>query len=416
MHKIKYFIALGLGFVAFESIAFSETVQCSNPEKTTTLTIVKKGYSGSYSAPMLVATLKASSIRGSYEFTVKRRKKSKNIFYQDHLYRKTFELKIASETVSGSNLLAELTLDRGTAFQSNFPDLECSITGEPFPPLVACPDEPNAAFINAAKYGSVEHLEALLECGADVNFRDSSGCTALLYVSDLACGYWSQPEGHPADPRSAEAPRLSSRSALILNDLVQTLVEYGAALETKDPTNDETTLLKLTKYGQISALDLLMEAKPNMNAQDRAGNTSVMNAAFRRNDLLLRTLLHGKPDLRLKNKLGQTAYDIAELKGYEELFELLKPVEASAILEGRGDGSCTPTMVHLEKDKPVEIILKASSTAMFLLEAPDLGLELMAMSGGTAHKTITPARSGTFPFTCGVHGSSTPTRGSFMVM
>jgi hypothetical protein len=31
-------------------------------------------------------------------------------------------------------------------------------------------------------------MDALLECGADVNFRDSNGCTPLLYVTDLSYG------------------------------------------------------------------------------------------------------------------------------------------------------------------------------------------------------------------------------------
>ncbi len=85
---------------------------------------------------------------------------------------------------------------------------------------------------------------------------------------------------------------------------------------------------------------------------------------------------------------------------------------------GQDDGTCTPTMVHIMAGEESEIVLQASEVEMFMLTAPDLGIELMAMPGESARVLVTPEEAGTFPFTCGKHGApeEEQTLGEFMVM
>jgi ankyrin repeat protein len=159
-----------------------------------------------------------------------------------------------------------------------------------------------------------------------------------------------------------------------------------------------------------------VDRKASTNVQDIDGDTALMIAAASGNDILVKTVLDGKPDLSLKNKKGETAYMIADKAGYSYLLPLLEVKVNAQTVQGKDDGTCSPTMVHIFKGKAVEIVLKASKDEMFLLTAPDLGLELMAMPGESVSQTITPDKKGTFPFTCGVHGAEKQTKGSFMVM
>lgn len=87
------------------------------------------------------------------------------------------------------------------------------------------------------------------------------------------------------------------------------------------------------------------------------------------------------------------------------------------LIEGLSDGSCKPEMIHLTKNKKVELVLK-SDNEMFVFKANDLQIDLMSMPGHPARKTFTPTQSGEFLFTCGKHGASESqtTHGKIMVM
>ena len=134
--------------------------------------------------------------------------------------------------------------------------------------------------------------------------------------------------------------------------------------------------MKLLNYGQTKGMDQLLTFKPNFNAQNFEGNTALMLAADRADPMIVRTLLRAKPNLLLKNRDGKTARDIAQKKGYEEIADLLTPVTATAKIEGRSDGTCSPAMIHLSRNETVEITL-AGEGAMFSLSSPYLCLDLI---------------------------------------
>lgn len=420
----KTFLGLGiiLALCAGSYSARAEQVKCqtSSPDDKTTVDVAWTHSPGSPAGyQSLTASLKNTSRRWGFTYTVKRKQKNGVVSYVDVLGERSFSISIQTLEVGGSNLPAEAVMDKGLWFEQKIFGLTCSITGAPNPPVVACPkpNELNAKLFYAAKYGSRDQVEWLLDCGAVVDAKDKLGCTPLLAVSDLSCGYRaSQPGTHPADPNAGEAPILSSRDSLSLEDVLTLLLDRGANVDARDPANGETSLVKLVKYGHTSESALLIDRKASVNVQDTEGTTALMIAAASGNDIMVKTVLDGKPDLSLKNKKGETAYVIAEKAGYSYLLELLEMKASTQTVQGKDDGTCAPTMVHIFKGKPVEIVLKASKDEMFLLTAPDLGLELMAMPGESVSQTITPDKKGTFPFTCGVHGAEKQTKGSFMVM
>lgn len=351
----------------------------------------------------MAAEAKNLDLHLNSEFTTNRARKGSYINYTDILGNGIFKLAIDTADETATGFVSSLSISKGLPDEISESNLDCSISGVFTPRELQCPEASklNEKLLEAVKYSPASDVNSLLECGADADFKDSKGCTPLLYVTDFACGGYDGVYGN--------------RSSIDIKDVLGLLIDKGATVEARDPKTQRTALLNLTTLQFWDAMDLLFDSEADVNAQDQKGFTSVMIAADRGSEMTVRTLLRANPDLKLKNKAGLTAYAIAQKKGYEELLDLLVPA-AQALIEGQEDGTCTPDMVHLSVGKTYEVVLKATSGKMFLLTSPDLSIELMAMPGESKKMTFTPKKTGTFPFECGVHGSSTQTKGSFMVM
>ncbi len=323
---------------------------------------------------------------------------------------------IQTNTLSGSTLKSMLSMPL-QGF-SSIP-MTCSVKGQPAPAEPLCPakSQLNDLLIKASRVGAPSEVESLLACGADANAKDERGCTPLLIVSDLGCGYHSSASSDPLDPNVSIRPT-GSRSIFVIDRLVALLARAGADVETQDPVNFQTALHMAAKYSNSDAARILAQLDAGINAQDIDGNTPLMLAAETGSVFNVKTILEFSPNRSLKNKQGMTAYDIAKEFDARDVVDLLRPVTKTITLQGGINGGCDQTMIHVMQGEEIEIALQATSSKMFKLDAPDLGIDLMAMPGETVKQTITPAKQGTFPFVCGVHGApdTQQTHGKFMVM
>ena len=77
-------------------------------------------------------------------------------------------------------------------------------------------------------------------------------------------------------------------------------------------------------------------------------------------------------------------------------------------------GACSPLQIELKEGDSVEFHLVAKEK-MYLMKAPALSLELMAMVGDNARQVITLSKHGQFTFTCGIHGASQQSKGTISV-
>jgi heme/copper-type cytochrome/quinol oxidase subunit 2 len=86
-------------------------------------------------------------------------------------------------------------------------------------------------------------------------------------------------------------------------------------------------------------------------------------------------------------------------------------------ITGAVNGQCSPDMVDLNLGESYEITLEAEQ-GMFLFEAPDFSLSLMAAPNMPAKQVIVPSQKGNFTFKCGIHGApdDQKTIGMIMVM
>ncbi|OQW53834.1 MAG: hypothetical protein A4S09_06350 [Proteobacteria bacterium SG_bin7] len=125
------------------------------------------------------------------------------------------------------------------------------------------------------------------------------------------------------------------------------------------------------------------------------------------NDILVSSLVS-------VDKKAQEGFKAAQIVLDKTKFSCSASGDPEIVIEGQSDGTCKPDVIHLTKGKKVELVLKAANE-MFVLKAPDLEVDLMSMPGQPSRKSITPTKTGTFPFTCGKHGGS-QMNGQIMVM
>jgi hypothetical protein len=114
-------------------------------------------------------------------------------------------------------------------------------------------DNKNEAFIDAVKKGDFRKLKHLLNTGADVNYQNQDGKTALYYTSLT---------GHIG--------------------LSNFLLKKGADIELAS-NSGVNALHVATKRGDPEMVRLLLERGANVDAKDRSGNTALTISLFNSN-------------------------------------------------------------------------------------------------------------------------------------
>lgn len=133
----------------------------------------------------------------------------------------------------------------------------------------------------ASSQGRLETVAVLLEAGADVNAVDSDGLSALMWAS-----------GSEASEDGGYKKGLMEKPTMGHYEVVQTLLEYGAMIDTRD----------------------------------KDGITAIMYACFNGHTSAVKTLLNHGADASFKNKAGKTALQLALTSGF--------PEAAQAIIDG----------------------------------------------------------------------------------
>ncbi len=278
--------------------------------------------------------------------------------------------------------------------------LECEISGV-LPVRPVCTEDINKtkSLIEAIKASDIDLIETTIECGANVNQVDKNGCTPLMIALEPSCG--------EINPIQYNSPFTK------IDQVLDTLINSGAFVNTAD-LEGETPLIKAAKMNIPNIYNTFIALEADFDAQDRLGNTALMYAVLNGNADIIQQLLDGSPDRGLKNKSGQTAYDIAKQLQKESIIDLVRIADTSVVIQGKDDGTCSPLQITLKEGQVVDLTLKATDK-MFKLDSSGLGLDIMADRNSTSKKTFSIDSKGKFKFTCGFHGANKPSEGVITV-
>lgn len=278
-------------------------------------------------------------------------------------------------------------------------DLKCTLSEDLGVTNVCDADEDaeyNDRLMKAVKTLDVDAVEQAVACGADVNMADEAGCNALMAAIDYNAVECKKPEEGPSRRMSDDSWKARYIFTMLLSE--------GASTSQVDKMG-ESIAHKLVRYYEPKLFSVLKADDADLNIQNKWGVTPIMLAVMANSRPSIEALLKAEVDLKKKNILGLTAYDMS-VHLDENLRSMLNPNAQlpGTVIKGEANGSCSPTTINLKMGKPTTITLKANAADMFVMTAPDLDIDLMAAAGGVASKTITTNKMGTFQFECGVHG------------
>lgn len=153
------------------------------------------------------------------------------------------------------------------------------------------PDSEDYTLLSLAiEIKSLNFVNRLIMCGANVNKHDKCGLTPLM----IGVSEYSSSEGE--------------RSALTLR-ILERLIESGADINIQD--NDGQTPLMMAAYRDFhQCVSLLLKNSANLNLQDENGETAVMMALKANSHRCLGLLLSANSDVNIKNRNGDTVMDI----------------------------------------------------------------------------------------------------------
>jgi ankyrin repeat protein len=166
--------------------------------------------------------------------------------------------------------------------------------------------------VAAVEYPDV--FELLLQFGADINFKSSTGHSSLfLGASSLNWGssYLNIPNGHReifdvckrflergADPNNSPANRRSLLHLATLRspETVALLLEHGVDPDIRDE-NGRSPLHWAAYHERLEALKILCDAGADLNLKDKGDHTAVYYAAFYGTPVVVKILLEHGADL-----------------------------------------------------------------------------------------------------------------------
>ena len=290
-------------------------------------------------------------------------------------------------TYNADHSLKSAILDSPTGNFHQLP-VNCVFQGHlPTPQSCSNQADKNKSFLAAIISGNIDDVETAIECGANVNKAEKNGCTPIMFAIDSTCG----------------VNGLKSISSLTSPKfLIDSLISNGAFINVVDKSG-ESPLIKAAKLNLRDVYDSFIAAEANFDVQDNKGYTALMYAAYNGDPSVTKDILDGNPDRRIKNKSGQTAFDIAKHWERNSVIDLVRIPDVSIAVAGLPDGSCSPIKIEAKQGQVIEIVLKATDNKMFRFESAALNLDVMADVGLVAKQIFTADTIGNFSFTCGYH-------------
>jgi ankyrin repeat protein len=167
------------------------------------------------------------------------------------------------------------------------------------------------ALIKAASIeNNLETVKLLLNKGADIHARDRGGTTALMVAaSDIEIVRLLLEKGadvNAQDTRGRTALMRSARHKKLL-DVTKLLFENGADVNAKGKDSETALIIASRTMANTETVKVLLQYGADVNAMDKSGVTALMNASGRNQIETVRLLIEKGADVNAKSKRGVTA-------------------------------------------------------------------------------------------------------------
>jgi uncharacterized protein len=221
--------------------------------------------------------------------------------------------------------------------------------------LARASETPDSRLVGAARNQDQKAVRALLAQKTDVNARSSDGSTALLWLA-----HWNDLDtanlllGAGADANAANDFRMTPLSEACTNanpTFVRALLKAGANPNLAVATG-ETPLMTCAKSGSADAVRMLIEYGAAVNGKEPAQNqTALMWAAAERHPDVVKALIDAHADLTANSKQGFTAIHFAARVGdLESVKELLAAgVDVNILTHAQGTENRVSNFLGISK-------------------------------------------------------------------
>ncbi|MDW7652103.1 MAG: ankyrin repeat domain-containing protein [Bacillota bacterium] len=184
---------------------------------------------------------------------------------------------------------------------------------------------------NGALGGYEEFIKLLLEKGADVNIRNSSGETPLHYAAAYSPALIQLLISNGAEVNAESMNGATPLHEVLYRagskDTLRVLIANGAKVNTKT-VNGTTPLMTAALSGNVQAIEVLIQAGADVYAADELKYTALHYAVESLNIASVKALIEAGADVNAKTYEGLTPLSLlkknADPKGYkQEIVQLL---------------------------------------------------------------------------------------------
>jgi ankyrin repeat protein len=161
-----------------------------------------------------------------------------------------------------------------------------------------------------------EHIQKLIDRGADVNLQDDYYNTPLLWAADdeSLTDILLKAGADVSLNNTDGATALFAAVNIGYASIVKKLMEAGS--KTVLDNNEFwliTPLMSAIEKQYIEIVKILVSYGPDLNLRDFDGNTALMQAVNKRDVVIVKILLEAGADVHIRNSQNQTAHDLANL-------------------------------------------------------------------------------------------------------
>ncbi|KAK4974760.1 hypothetical protein LTR66_011047 [Elasticomyces elasticus] len=150
---------------------------------------------------------------------------------------------------------------------------------------------------------------------------------------------------------------LSVAVALGLSKTVDKLLEMGADLEARDSYGC-TVLLRAARSKRSGIISRLISKHANVHAQDLNGQTALHAASMNGDEVSIDVLLHAGADHAAKDGKGSTALHLATMQRHKRAVEVLLSHDADITIENNGSQSPLHIALEMGSKETIQMMLK----------------------------------------------------------